>query len=83
MIQDAPNKILLKIKGYIKHNWGSLFVAGFLLLLIVAAVSLDIGFSPLASNVADYAYYVLVVGVSLQFACFLKYRGKSDDEAVV
>ena len=60
--------IRLKAKGYLKENWGSPFIVGFILLLIVAAVFLSAGFSSLADNVAVYAFYALVVGVVLQIA---------------
>ena len=74
---------MLKVKGYVKENWGSPFIVGFMLLLIAAAVSLSAGFSSLADTVAVYAYYALVAGVFLQLASFLKYRGKSNDEVAV
>jgi hypothetical protein len=82
MTQVSFNKIMLKAKGYIKQNWGSPFIVGFMLLLIVAAVSLSAGLSSLADTVAVYAYYALVAGVFLQLASFLKYRGKSDGDEV-
>ena len=74
---------MLKVKGYVRENWGSPFIVGFMLLLVVAAVSLSAGFASLADTVAVYAYYALVAGVFLQLASFLKYRGKSDDEVAV
>jgi hypothetical protein len=74
---------MLKIKGYIKQNWGSPFVVAFMLLLIVAAVYLSAGLSSLANTVAAYAYYALVAGVFLQLASFLKYRGKNNNEVAV
>ena len=37
--------IMLKVKGYIKENWGSPFIVGFMLLLVVGAVSLSAGLS--------------------------------------
>ena len=83
MTQVGFNKITIKIKGYVKENWGSPFIVGFMLLLIVAAVSLSAGLSTLADAVAVYAYYALVAGVILQLACFLKYRGKNVDEVAV
>ena len=76
MTQDSLNKIMFKIKGYVKGNWGSPFIVGFMLLLLTAAVSLSVGLSSLADAIAVYAYYALVVGVVLQLACFLKYRKK-------
>lgn len=83
MTQIGFNKIMLKVKGYVKENWGFPFIVGFMLLLVVAAVSLSAGLSSLADTVAVYAYYALVAGVFLQLASFLKYRGKSDDEVAV
>jgi len=83
MTQVGFNKIMLKVKGYVRENWGSPFIVGFMLLLVVAAVSLSAGFASLADTVAVYAYYALVAGVFLQLASFLKYRGKSDDEVAV
>jgi len=71
------------VKGYIKVNWGAPFIIVFMLLLIVAAFSLSVSLSSIADAVAVYAFYALVVGVVLQLVCFLKYRGKSDDEAAV
>jgi hypothetical protein len=82
MTQNGLNKIMIKVKIYIKENWGSPFIVGFMLLLVVAAVSLSAGWSSLADTVAVYAYYALVAGVFLQLACFLKYRGKSDGDEV-
>ena len=83
MTQVSFNKIMLKVKGYVKENWGSPFIVGFMLFLVVAAVSLSAGLSSLADTVAVYAYYALVAGVFLQLASFLKYRGKSDGDEVV
>ncbi len=83
MIQIGFNKIMIKVKGYVKENWGSPFILGFMLLLIAAAVSLSTGLSSLADTVAVYAYYALVAGVFLQLASFLKYRGKSNDEVAL
>jgi hypothetical protein len=83
MTQTGFNKITVKVKGYVKENWGSPFIVGFMLLLLSAAVSLSAGLSSLADAVAVYAYYALVVGVVLQLVCFLKYRKKvSEAEAV-
>jgi hypothetical protein len=70
-------------KGYIKMNWGAPFIIGFMILLLIAAVSLTVGLSFLTDSVVVYSYYVLIAGVVLQLFCFLKYRGKRDDEATV
>lgn len=81
MIQVGLNKITLKAKAYVKENWGSPFIAGFMLLLVVTAVSSSAGLSSIADTVALYAYYALVVGVILQLACFLKYQKRIDGAA--
>jgi heme/copper-type cytochrome/quinol oxidase subunit 4 len=83
MNQIGFDKIMIKVKSYVRKNWGSPFILGFMLLLIAVAVSLSAGLSSLADTVAVYAYYALAAGVFLQLASFLKYRGKSDDEVAV
>jgi hypothetical protein len=82
MTQNGFDKIMIKVKGYVGENWGSPFIVGFMLLLVVAAVSLSAGFAFLADTVAVYAYYALVAGVFLQLASFLKYQRKSDGDEV-
>jgi hypothetical protein len=62
-----------KFKEYVKQNWGSPFIAVFILLLLTAAVLLSVG-STWAEEIAVYAYYTLVAGVVLQIVCFVKYR---------
>jgi hypothetical protein len=84
MSKNGFRKVMIRVKDYVKENWGSPFIAGFMSLLIVAAVSLSAGLSSLADKTAVYAYYALVVGVFLQLASFLKYRGKrAADEVAV
>ena len=67
-------------KGYFGKNWGTPFVLAFIGFLIVAAVSLDLGFASLANDVAIWSYYSLIVGVVLQLVCFVKY-GEKDSES--
>jgi len=78
-LRAFARRVPSRVKGYVKENWGAPFVVGFMALLIVAAVSLLMGYVVLANEVAVYAYYALVVGVVLQLACFLKY-GKREGE---
>ena len=82
MIQISFGKFIARIRGYVKENWGSPFIVGFMLLLFSAAVSLVTGLSSLADTIAVYAYYALVAGVFLQLACFVKYRRKNNDAEV-
>ena len=82
MTQIGFNKIVLKGKNYCKENWGSPFIVGFMLFLVIAAVSISVGWSSLADTVVFWAFYSLLAGVFLQFLSLLRYRGKSDsDEA--
>ncbi len=75
--------VFARLKGYVKENWGAPLIIAFMVLLMVAAASLSLSLSFLADEVAVYAYYALIAGVVLQLACFLKYRGKGDEEATV
>jgi hypothetical protein len=81
MATNSAKEVLAKIRGYFRENWGAPFIIGFMLLLMVAAASLSLGFEFLANEVAVYAYYALVAGVVLQLVCFLKYgeRGGKED----
>jgi hypothetical protein len=80
MPKDSAKKILAKIKGYFKENWGAPFILGFMILLMVAAVSLTGGLDFLANEVAVYAYYLLVAGVVLQLISFLRGRGRESEK---
>ena len=72
MINRFSKKTPARVKEYVRENWGSPFIVGFLLLLIVAAVSLSMEWVVLADGVAVVAYCALIVGVVLQLVCFLK-----------
>ncbi len=69
-----------KVKEYIKDNPGAPFVIGFQLLLVVCAGLLIQGSSAIASEVATYAYLLLVVGVVLQFIAYVRYRNDSEEK---
>jgi len=77
MVNDLAKKIPVRVKGYVRENWGALFIVGFMLLLMIAAAILSMGLAAIADEVAVYAYYALVVGVVLQLACFLKYNKRN------
>jgi undecaprenyl pyrophosphate phosphatase UppP len=70
-----------KTKEYVKTNWGSPFIIGFIVLLVTTVVSLSIGLQYMADTIAIYAYYALILGVVLQLASFIKNRNK-DGEGV-
>jgi len=59
------------VPEYFVENWGAPFVAGFMVLLSVAAGYLAFGDERFAEVLAEYAYYFLVVGVLLQTACYI------------
>ena len=68
------------IREYVRENWGAPFITGFMVLLLIAAASIVTGLEPLANELANYAYYALVVGVALQLVCFLKYNKRNGDK---
>jgi hypothetical protein len=70
----------IKLKTYIKQNWGVPFVFVFLLSLVIAAALLAAGLSIIAEVVGAFAYFNLVAGVILQFACFLRSKKKQGAE---
>jgi len=80
MIRNFAKNVSVRIKIYLRQNWGAPFILGFMLLLMVAAVSLSIAVADVANEVAIYAYYALVGGVVLQLACFLRYKKKSGEK---
>jgi hypothetical protein len=65
-------KFKIKIK-YFKENWGSPFIFAFITMLMAAAGYLAVGLEAVANEIAVYAYYSLIIGVVLQFICYLKY----------
>ena len=71
---------LLRVKGYVRENWGTPFILGFMLLLMIAAGSLAMGLDVLANEVAVYAYYALVAGIVLQLICFVKFGEKGGNK---
>ena len=80
MAQSKNNVFFAKAESYVKENWGSPFVFGFLLLLFVTAISLSGGWTSIAESTSVFAFYLFVGGVVLQIVCLLGFRGKSDDE---
>lgn len=79
MFKSFVKVVPVRVKGYVKENWGAPFIVGFMLLLMVAAASLSAGLAGLANAVAVYAYYALVVGVVLQLVCFLRYNKRNGE----
>jgi hypothetical protein len=80
MIRNFAKKGSVRMKICTRENWGDPFILGFMLLLMVAAVSLSIGVADVANEVAIYAYYALVGGFVLQLVCFLRYKNKNGEK---
>jgi|WetSurMetagenome_2_1015567.scaffolds.fasta_scaffold324485_1 hypothetical protein len=81
LAQNSFGKNMIKIKEYVKENWGSPFLVGFIFLIVGASVSLSFGLFYLANTGAVYAFYALIVGFFLQFICYLKYSHGLEREA--
>jgi hypothetical protein len=81
--RECLSRIQVKVKGYVKENWGYPFIAGFMILLFAAAVFLaaGAGWAPLAEAaeaIAVCAYFALAAGIVLQLAYFYKNRRKNE-----
>jgi len=57
---------LNQLKDYFKANPGTPFILAFMILLLSAATLLSIGRPNDADNVANYAFYSLVLGIAIQ-----------------
>jgi len=82
MKEISCNPVLHSANNYVKKNWGSPFIVTFMLLLVSSAILVSSGFLSLANNTAIYAFYSLIIGITLQLVCFLKYRKKSEEDAI-
>ena len=69
-----------RIKKYLKENPGAPFIMGFMTLLVSCAVLLSTGYTPQANKTAECAYYLLVIGVILQFVSFVKEERAKQEE---
>jgi hypothetical protein len=72
------NSFLIRAKGFLKENPGSIPILGFQALLVACAILLVYGLSVYAETVADVAYFLLVAGVVVQLALFVR-RGSSGE----
>jgi hypothetical protein len=59
-------KKLNRLKDYFKANPGTPFILAFMILLLSAAALLATGRPNDAGNVANYAFYSLVLGIAIQ-----------------
>jgi amino acid permease len=81
MANNKCNKLAPNLKYYVKNNWGSPFIIIFIVLLLSAGISLSIGLSFAADQLAVCSFFALVLGVMLQFVCYLKYPNADQGEA--
>ena len=80
MTQSLHTKMIVKLKDSVRENWGSPFIAVFMIFLFCTAIFLSVGLSYLADFTAICAFYALVIGVILQLVCFFKF-GKKEIKA--
>ena len=71
MLQGNKNR-LQWLKRYFKTNPGALFVVAFQILLVSAGVLLASGNSAAANEAANYAFYSLVIGVTMYAAQLIR-----------
>jgi hypothetical protein len=57
---------LNQLKDYFKANPGTPFILAFMILLLSAATLLTTGRPNEADNIANYAFYSLVLGITIQ-----------------
>jgi hypothetical protein len=76
-IKEYFSKVHVRVKGFVKGNWGYPFIAGFMVLLFLGAVFLASGLGYLAEPIADVAYFALVAGAVLQLIYLTVSKRKS------
>ena len=64
------------MKSYIQANPGTPFIITFMVLLLLAAALLAYTRTSEANNVADYAFYSLVLGIAIQIAVIVREERK-------
>ncbi len=68
--RELITRALAKLRIYVKEKLSLHLIAGFIVLLLISAVFMAVGWASLAEVVADYAYFVLAAGVILQLISF-------------
>ena len=69
---------LIRTKRFLRENPGSIPILGFQALLVACAGLLVSGLSVYAEGVAVVAYFLLVIGVAVQLALFVR-RGSGGE----
>jgi hypothetical protein len=80
MTESLVKAFPAKVKGYVRENWGTPFITGFIIILLVAAASVVTGSEALANELANYAYFALVVGVVLHHVYFIDCTKRKGDK---
>jgi ABC-type enterobactin transport system permease subunit len=80
MVNDMTYKFLAHVKVYVRENWGSPFIVGFMMFMVIAAAFLLMNLSVLADEMATLAYFALVAGVIGQFFCYLKSNKRNSEK---
>jgi hypothetical protein len=73
-------RLMLGVMKYFRERSGSPFILGFEILLLVCAGLILTGNLLLANGLAVFAYYLLLIGVALQFFAFIKEQRKERNE---
>ena len=68
-----------KIADFIYKGAGSVYILGFILSLIIAAVFLLLNLEPIANQIAIIGYYLLVVGVVKELIAFKRTSKKGQN----
>lgn len=68
-----------EVKQYLRENWGASLIIAFMALLTSAAAHLSLGNEHHANQLAEYAYYLLVAGVTLQTFSYMKYARQEEE----
>ena len=61
-----------QLKVYFKANPGAPFILAFMILLLSAAALLTTGRANDADNIANYAFYSLVLGIAIQVGVVIR-----------
>lgn len=56
----------------LRDSPGAPFILAFIILLILAAIHLAVGMEDQANKLAEYAYYMLVIGVVLELFAVIR-----------
>lgn len=70
--QSYSGRFIFLVKRLVSRGWGYPFIASFLILLVLSAISLALGAASVAEVMADIAYFSLVAGVILELAYLSK-----------